>query len=64
MLTLIVPCTCGRSYTDIVLDSEDMLIEILAELRPTHGKSVHDDSHGDCRTVRTAGPLGRRVAAI
>ena len=62
ILTLIVPCTCGRGYTDIVLDCEDMLIEILAELRPTHGKSVHDDSLGDCRTVRSVAPLGRPVA--
>lgn len=64
VLTLIVPCTCGHGYTDIVLDSEDMLIEILAELRPTHGKSVHDDSHDDCRTVRPVAPLGRPLAAI
>jgi hypothetical protein len=57
MLTLIVPCTCGRGYTDIVLDSEDMLIEILAELRPTHGKSVHDENLGDCRSIRPVAPL-------
>jgi hypothetical protein len=64
VLTLIVPCTCGDGYTDIVLDSEDMLIEILAELRPTHGRSVHDDRHGDCRTVHPAAPLGRRLTAL
>ncbi|MFI0515813.1 hypothetical protein ACH3Y9_40530 [Streptomyces sp. WSLK1-5] len=64
VLTLIVPCTCGHGYTDIVLDSEDMLIEILAELRPTHGKSVHDESLGDCRSVRALAPLGRPIAAV
>lgn len=64
VLTLVVPCTCGRGYTDIVLDSEDMLIEILAELRPTHGRSVHDDSLGDCRPVRPVAPLGRPLAAL
>ncbi|MFJ6393944.1 hypothetical protein ACIQJT_40935 [Streptomyces sp. NPDC091972] len=64
VLTLIVPCTCGAGYSDIVLDSEDMLIEILAELRPTHGRSVHDESLGDCRSVRSLAPLGRPLAAL
>ncbi|MEU9438390.1 hypothetical protein [Streptomyces sp. NPDC048252] len=50
VLTLIVPCTCGR-YTDITLDGEEMLLELLAELAPTHGRSVHDDTVGDCRSV-------------
>ncbi|MDQ0904662.1 hypothetical protein QFZ22_000647 [Streptomyces canus] len=63
-LTLIAPCTCGDGYTDIVLDSEDMLIEILAELRPTHGKSVHDESLGDCRSVQPVAPLGKPLAAL
>ena len=64
VLTLIVPCTCGHGYTDIVLDSQDMLIEILAELRPTHGKSVHDENLGDCRSIRPLAPLGRPVAVL
>ncbi|WAU82256.1 hypothetical protein O1Q96_22350 [Streptomyces sp. Qhu-G9] len=40
VLTLIVPCTCGHGYTDIVLDTEEVLLEVLAELRPTHGLSL------------------------
>ncbi|MEU3663976.1 hypothetical protein AB0E77_30155 [Streptomyces sp. NPDC032940] len=50
-LTLIVPCTCGRGYVDIQLDTEDTLLEILAELRPTHGRSQHTDTPLDCRSV-------------
>ncbi|MEU0646014.1 hypothetical protein [Streptomyces umbrinus] len=60
VLTLIVPCTCERGYTDIVLDTEDVLMELLAELRPTHGLSQHDDVAADCRSVQTAPPLGHR----
>ncbi|MGW1534453.1 hypothetical protein [Streptomyces aureus] len=51
VLTLIVPCTCGRGYSDITLDSEDMLMEILTELRPTHGQSVHNGALLDCAIV-------------
>ncbi|MFE1442943.1 hypothetical protein [Streptomyces sp. NPDC058739] len=54
VLTLIVPCTCGRGYTDIVLNGEDMLLEILGELHPTGGHSAHHETLGDCRTVRPA----------
>ncbi|MFF3208364.1 hypothetical protein [Streptomyces sp. NPDC002962] len=50
VLTLVVPCTCGR-YTTITLDGEEMLLEVLAELAPTHGRSVHDDTADDCRSV-------------
>ncbi|MER5584802.1 hypothetical protein ABT090_24625 [Streptomyces asoensis] len=50
VLTLVVPCTCGR-YTNITLDGEERLLELLAELAPTHGRSVHDDTAGDCRSV-------------
>ncbi|MGW6926531.1 hypothetical protein ACWGA9_35605 [Streptomyces sp. NPDC054950] len=50
VLTLVTPCTCGR-YTGITLDGEEMLLELLAELAPTHGRSVHDDTVGDCRSV-------------
>ncbi|MFE2823480.1 hypothetical protein [Streptomyces sp. NPDC059271] len=42
-LTLIVPCTCGRGYVDIGLDSEEVLMDMLLELRPTAGRSPHDD---------------------
>ncbi|MEV2235418.1 hypothetical protein AB0H69_43645 [Streptomyces phaeochromogenes] len=65
VLTLIVPCTCGRGYTDIVLDTEDVLLELLAELRPTHGLSLHDDRTPDCHSVQavpalTGGPRDAR----
>ncbi|MDQ1022602.1 hypothetical protein QF035_000184 [Streptomyces umbrinus] len=60
VLTLIVPCTCGRGYTDTVLDTEDVLIEVLAEPQPTHGLSPHDDRTSDCRSVWSAPPLGNR----
>ncbi|MFC8201710.1 hypothetical protein ACFUTV_40975 [Streptomyces sp. NPDC057298] len=61
VLTLIVPCTCGHGYTDIVLDTEDVLLELLAELRPTHGQSPHDDGAPDCHSVRPVPLLnGRR----
>ncbi|WP_331740367.1 hypothetical protein OG613_46050 (plasmid) [Streptomyces sp. NBC_00015] len=56
VLTLIVPCTCGR-YTDITLDGEEMLLELLAELAPTHGRSVHDDPTADCHSVPAAPAL-------
>ncbi|MEU1193553.1 hypothetical protein [Streptomyces sp. NPDC005859] len=55
VLTLVVPCTCGR-YTDITLDGEEMLLELLAELAPTHGRSVHDDSAADCRSIPVVPP--------
>ncbi|UXX98063.1 hypothetical protein N7U49_48080 (plasmid) [Streptomyces sp. AD2-2] len=54
---MIVPCTCGR-YTEIGLDTEDVLLEILQELAPTDGRSVHDETAGDCRSVQ-AGPLSQ-----
>lgn len=60
VLTLIVPCTCGHGYTDIVLDTEEDLIEVLAELRPTYGRSLHDDHVLDCRSVQPAPPWGGR----
>ncbi|MEV5902849.1 hypothetical protein [Streptomyces sp. NPDC052127] len=53
VLTLVVPCTCGR-YTGITLDGEEMLLEVLAELAPTHGRSVHDDTAADCRSILAA----------
>ncbi|MFG2351999.1 hypothetical protein [Streptomyces phaeochromogenes] len=60
VLTLIVPCTCGRGYTDITVDTEDVLMELLAELRPTHGLSLHDDRTPDCHSVQSPPPLGSR----
>ncbi|MFE7934323.1 hypothetical protein ACFU6S_37540 [Streptomyces sp. NPDC057456] len=57
VLTLVVPCTCGR-YTDVTLDGEEMLLELLAELAPTYGRSVHDDRAGDCRSVPAVPPVG------
>lgn len=61
VLTLIVPCTCGHGYVDITLDTEDVLMEVLAELQPTHGRSPHIDCPLDCASVKTAphtGPTG------
>ncbi|MET7855573.1 hypothetical protein ABZT48_47440 [Streptomyces avermitilis] len=54
VLTLIVPCTCGRGYVDITLDTEDVLMEVLAELRPTNGRSPFIDCLLDCASVKTA----------
>ncbi|MGW0653686.1 hypothetical protein ACWD4T_33700 [Streptomyces umbrinus] len=56
-LTLIVPCTCERGYVDIVLDTEDVLMELLTELRPTHGLSLHDDRTPDCHSVQAVSAL-------
>ncbi|WP_331719065.1 hypothetical protein OG985_48795 (plasmid) [Streptomyces sp. NBC_00289] len=59
VLTLIVPCTCGCGYVDIGLDSEDVLIDILTELRPTVGRSPHDDRDPlDCASVKTVPYIG------
>ncbi|MEU1536006.1 hypothetical protein [Streptomyces fagopyri] len=64
VLTLVVPCTCGRGYIDMVLDSEGDLMEILAELRPTHGLSPHNDKVPlDCHSVTTT-PYLEAVAAL
>lgn len=60
-LTLIVPCTCTRGYVDVLLDTEDGLIEILTELRPTYGRSLHSDTHSDCLSI-PASPLARLVS--
>ncbi|MEV6533676.1 hypothetical protein AB0M86_29460 [Streptomyces sp. NPDC051639] len=63
VLTLVVPCTCGRGYIDMVLDAEDDLMEILSELRPTHGLSPHNERDPlDCRSVTTT-PYLEAVAA-
>jgi hypothetical protein len=60
VLTLIVPCTCGR-YTDVALDSEETLLDLLAELAPTRGQSIHDDRYGDCASVLPAPLLLRSL---
>ncbi|WP_051845497.1 hypothetical protein [Streptomyces sp. NRRL S-813] len=58
VLTLIVPCTCGHGYVDIHLETEAELLEILAELRPTHGRSPHTDAPLDCCSVHPVPRLG------
>ncbi|GGX80439.1 hypothetical protein GCM10010358_38510 [Streptomyces minutiscleroticus] len=55
-LTPVVPCACGAGYVDILLDTEDDLLETLAELRPTGGRSLHDAGLLDCRSIRMADP--------
>ncbi|MFJ3228996.1 hypothetical protein ACIPJS_37350 [Streptomyces sp. NPDC086783] len=57
VVTLIVPCTCGRGYVDILLDAEDALMEILEELQPTHGRSPHTDV-SDCASVHAVPLIG------
>ncbi|MGW6015583.1 hypothetical protein [Streptomyces sp. NPDC055210] len=52
VLTLVVPCTCACGYVDIVLGTEEHLIEILMKLRPTYGRSPHDGLTPDCRSVQ------------
>ncbi|MET8787981.1 hypothetical protein [Streptomyces sp. NPDC004589] len=58
VLTLIVPCTCGRGYVDIQVDTETDLLAILAELGPTGGRSVHEVGPLGCASVRPVAPLG------
>ncbi|MGW2770559.1 hypothetical protein [Streptomyces sp. NPDC001275] len=48
VLTLITPCTCGRGYVDVLIENETDLLTILADLRPTGGRTPHSD----------AGPFG------
>ncbi|GAA4694346.1 hypothetical protein [Streptomyces youssoufiensis] len=46
-LALIVPCACGRGYITSHLESEDDLVELLAELHPTGGRAEHgSDTRG------------------
>lgn len=40
VLTLIVPCTCGRGYAALQLENESDLLEVLDELRTTAGRST------------------------
>ncbi|WP_415939997.1 hypothetical protein [Streptomyces sp. 039-1] len=52
ILTLVVPCTCGRGYVDYGFKTEDDLLETFAELKATAGRSPHDDKHPlDCTSV-------------
>ncbi|MEU8952456.1 hypothetical protein [Streptomyces sp. NPDC048489] len=63
VLTLIVPCTCGRGDIDVRLDTEEDLMEVLSDLRPTAGLSPHSDRDPlDCGSV-TAGPNIRTADA-
>ncbi|MCX4581039.1 hypothetical protein OHB41_49705 [Streptomyces sp. NBC_01571] len=59
VLTLIVPCTCGRGYVDIVLDGEEDLMQTLADFRPTAGQSPHDERDPlDCASITARPRLG------
>jgi hypothetical protein len=49
VLTLIAPCACGSGYIDYQLENEDDLLQILTDLRRTHGRVPHDD--GECASV-------------
>lgn len=49
VLTLIAPCACGSGYVDFQLENEDDLLEVLTDLRRTHGRVPHDD--GECASV-------------
>lgn len=46
VLTLIVPCPCGRGYVDPQLEDENDLLEVLEELRGTGGRSAHGGDTG------------------
>lgn len=50
VLTLIVPCGCGNGYVDFQLESEEDLMEILADLRRTGGRVAHQHDE-DCASV-------------
>ncbi|MET8411096.1 hypothetical protein ABZV34_23840 [Streptomyces sp. NPDC005195] len=63
VLTLIVPCTCGRGYIDIRLETEEHLMEVLSDFRPTAGLSPHDERDPDDCTSITAEPHSRTVDA-
>ncbi|MFF0386863.1 hypothetical protein [Streptomyces sp. NPDC004286] len=51
LLTLIGPCTCGGGYVDTVLDGEDDLLVLLAELRGTGGFR-HRPEEPDCTSIQ------------
>ncbi|WP_327713761.1 hypothetical protein OG912_38385 (plasmid) [Streptomyces sp. NBC_00464] len=46
VLTLVVPCVCGRGYTATRLDDESDLLEVLEELRTAGGRSAHGGDTG------------------
>jgi hypothetical protein len=46
ILTLIVPCACGRGYVGWQLEDENDLLEVLEELRTAGGRSVHGGDTG------------------
>ncbi|MCQ9134589.1 hypothetical protein [Streptomyces hilarionis] len=49
VLTLIAPCACDGGYVDFRLEDEDDLLEILNDLRRSHGRVPHHD--GECTSV-------------
>ncbi|MFD5898646.1 hypothetical protein [Streptomyces sp. NPDC060366] len=51
VLTLIVPCSCGRGYVPYELENEDDLLKILTGLRPTGGHVTHEPGSGECDSV-------------
>ncbi|MFI0020330.1 hypothetical protein [Streptomyces griseus] len=46
VLTLIVPCACGRGYVTTLVEDEDDLLDLLQELRLTGGRSAHGGDAG------------------
>ncbi|MGW6744841.1 hypothetical protein ACWGDX_29590 [Streptomyces sp. NPDC055025] len=54
VLTLLAPCTCEHGYVGYELADENDLLEILADLRRTDGRSTHDGDSGGpyCDSVR------------
>ena len=46
VLTLIVPCACERGYVGWQLEDENDLLAILADLRRTDGRTMHDGDTG------------------
>ncbi|WP_327170173.1 hypothetical protein OG471_00920 [Streptomyces sp. NBC_01336] len=55
VLTLIVPCTCGRGYAALQLEDESDLLEVLDELRTAAGRSAHGGDTGGLYCASTTG---------
>ncbi|MEU1789152.1 hypothetical protein ABZ553_25440 [Streptomyces sparsogenes] len=51
VLTLIVPCTCGRGYVDYELANEEDLISLIAGLRRTGGRVSHEGDEDECASI-------------
>ncbi|MFI1035975.1 hypothetical protein [Streptomyces sp. NPDC020951] len=56
VLTLIVPCACGRGYVDFQLENEEDLMEILTDLRRTGGRAAHRHRTAPASRTRTPPP--------